>query len=367
MKKERLIIHIGMHKTGSSSIQKSLEAQRVGSNYKYCKLNSCNHSVEMYSLFTGVLHPLQVKGGIKSREELLKLNHTTQKHLINNILNSNKENLIISGEDISSMNIDSLNRMRDFFDRYFKEILIVAYIRSPKSYIESAFQQLVRGGMDSFNLERSYPNYRDRFEKFDLIFGKESVKLWKFNHKTFKNQDVVEDFCYRLNIDINKKNIYRINESISQEALSILYLLRKYSNETIKDSDKFRLDLKKVEILNRIDGKKLRFSNKLLEPILKRYKDDIDWIESRLQEPIRDNLGDDSNSISSESDLLDIKEETINKLYDAIGYKKRPKIDLNNKEELAKYIDALLHQKASMELKRQRQIRAIKQSKDKKI
>jgi len=367
MKKERLIIHIGMHKTGSSSIQRSLDTQRVGNNYKYCKLRAFNHSVEIYTLFSKALHPIHIKQGINTRKELLHINHKTEKLLIGNILNYNRENLIISGEDVSSMNMDSLNRMRDFFDRYFKEILIVAYIRSPKSYIESAFQQLVRGGMGSFNLENSYPNYKDRFEKFDLIFGKESVKLWKFEHKAFKNQDVVEDFCYRLNIDINKKNIYRINESISQEALSILYLLRKYSNESIRDIKKFHIDLKKVEILSKIEGKKLKFSNALLKPILDKNKDDIKWIESRLQEPLRDDIKEDSkDSIGSEDDLLKIDEESIYKLYKIVGYDKKPKLDLNNKEELANHLNTILNEMASIELENQRQMRMAQKLKGKK-
>ena len=48
---KRCIIHIGMHKTGSTSIQRSLQGYR-DDRFQYARLGkTANHSLAMYSLF----------------------------------------------------------------------------------------------------------------------------------------------------------------------------------------------------------------------------------------------------------------------------------------------------------------------------
>ncbi len=93
--------------------------------------------------------------------------------------------MIISGEGIRRLTELELINLREFFLKYFDRVRIVAYVRKPKSYLESSFQQSVQGGMNYFNLNKIYPNYRDLFEKFDNVFGKENVTIWKFDPNRF--------------------------------------------------------------------------------------------------------------------------------------------------------------------------------------
>ena len=105
---------------------------------------------------------------------------------------------------------------------------IVAYVRSPAAYLTSVFQQKVKGGsLKNFKLEDRYRNYENSFSKFDVVFGRDNVQLWKFDPRTFPDGCVVRDFCLRLGIDLPVERIVRANESPSRQIVSMLYMYRK--------------------------------------------------------------------------------------------------------------------------------------------
>ena len=51
MRKKEIIIHIGMHKTGSSSIQQTLHKYMNDKRFTYVDLGHANHSRQISSLF----------------------------------------------------------------------------------------------------------------------------------------------------------------------------------------------------------------------------------------------------------------------------------------------------------------------------
>ena len=65
--------------------------------------------------------------------------------------------------------------------------------------MESAFQQLVKyHNFNTFNFSIVYPHYKKKIHKFDKVFGIENVNLWKFDPKSFPNNDIILDFCSHL-------------------------------------------------------------------------------------------------------------------------------------------------------------------------
>lgn len=318
MKLEEIIIHIGMHKTGTTSIQRTLNKNLNNSSFAYIKLQNPNHSKEIFTLFEEKNHPS--RDSIHNTE-IEKNNALTEKKLIDNFNQNIDKKIIISGESIRGISQSGLINFKIFLEKYFKKITIVAYIRSPKGYMESALQQIIKNGTSSFNLntdlERIYPNYR-KFNHFFKVFGRKNVKLWKFDPKIFPHGNVVLDFCQRLGIDMDIKDVINDNESISKEALSLLYIYRKFGPGYGIGPNAMQENHKLIKILSSINGHKVKLSPNIVNNILTKHQNDIKWIEDILGTSFIEKSQYPNDFIDSEEDFLNIDSSTINKLKDIL-------------------------------------------------
>src|SRR4029079_5237682 len=119
----------------------------------------------------------------------------------------------------------AVERMREFFDERCDKLSIVGYVRPPAGFVTSAFQERVKGGsLRRFDVASGYRNYQNCFGKFDAVFGRERVHLWKFDPPSFPDGCAVRDFCARLGIALPARRIRRLNESLSREMVSLLYI-----------------------------------------------------------------------------------------------------------------------------------------------
>lgn len=325
MENKECIVHIGMHKTGSSSIQHSLYRMTESETFCYFDLESPNHSGRIFSMFSKTKMSHAHKKLNRTENDIVNFNLETKNMLISNIKKCNKDVMIISGEAISILSKNELEDFRDFLYQYFQKITIVGYVRTVKSYIESSFQQIVKGGVGHFIVANLYPDYRDRFEKFDLVFGPENVKLWKFDPKSFPNGNVVMDFCNRLKITIKSEQTVRVNESISKEALSLLYIYRKYGAGYGIGTNVIRENNMLITSLKDIGKTKIKFSPSLIKPLIENNQEDFLWMEKRLGEKLTENMSLGVDDIMNEEDLLRVDKESFQVLSDMIKDNSFPK------------------------------------------
>ena len=300
----RIILHFGMHKTGSTSIQNSFfNNAGLLEHLLYPDFGTHSHNPLLSNLYGR-------KAAKAPSPEIAKRKKINAKTKLKTALDTNLEkndDILISAEVLSAFNIKQLNKLYSLLSTYAKEIIAVGYIRSPKSYIESAFQETLKGGnIKRLDLTKRYPNYQERIQKFDLILGQENVFLWKFNPSAFPDGCVVRDFCQRLNINLPAESMVRVNESLSLGAVSLLYAYSKFKSKLkiIDDHRKSqKLFIKNVSDYQ--DGKKLHFASSLILPILEQHKLDLEWMEARLGESLAENIYlHDDQAIASESDLL---------------------------------------------------------------
>ncbi|MGZ8151558.1 MAG: hypothetical protein ACXW0Q_01220 [Methylovulum sp.] len=236
-------------------------------------------------------------------------------------LDSAGENLLISGEWLCSNAIElpKILELKDWLTRHVEKVLIVGYIREPKSYMESSFQERLKGGYFNLDFEKLYPKYRERVEKFDNTFGKENVKLWKFSPAKFKNGCVVQDFCTRLGIEFPAALIKRTNESLSLGAISFLYTYRKYGPGYGTGRMVIKENKLLINRLSQLAGSKMHFSWESVDPVLTAHRSDIQWIESRMDEPLVEKTKRGANNIQSEHDLLKYRPEDLQWLAEQLG------------------------------------------------
>lgn len=314
------IVHVGMHKTGSSSIQRSLQGFSDG-EIVYAQFgNQSNHSVPLRSLFT----PHQEKYFShrttgRTGEQLQSYIDKTWVVLENNLANVGDRTLLFSAEGISLLPKKGLKRLHTYLKSKFDNISIVAYVRPPMGYISSSFQQRLKGGVLGFS-RPTYRSYKKSFSRLDEIFGRENVLLWKFSPENFPGNCVVQDFCRRLGIALPVSSIIHTNESMSRETATLLYIYSKFAAELGFEKLTGGMSRDLIGVLSSVEGTKFRFAPSLVKPLLEKNQKDIEWMEARLGQPLKEDLPQDHPSdIRDEHDLLTPDPVVVQELRDKLG------------------------------------------------
>lgn len=342
-KRDLCIVHIGMPKTGSSSIQESFFSGISDKKISYANLHEANHSIALYGMFTENPETYHIfsKKGWKTKE-ISAFNTKNKELLIDGFLNHVSPIEIISGEDIYHLSEDAVLKMKLFLTNYFQKIIIIAYVRPPKSFMESAFQQLVKhNDLGTFNFNCIYHPYKN-LEKFDNIFGKENVRLWKFDPTQFPNGDIFFDFCQKIGINFDKSKSNKANESISQEAVSMLFTYHYFGNKTDFGYSEYLLEHALINLFRSVGDTKFRFSQSLIESVLSKYHDDYSWIKSRMDDSLHEKYESTDSTIGSEEELLNFSIKMITYLEQLIGKEYLPtELFGNTPRDVAKLVDIL--------------------------
>lgn len=319
--KPRCILHIGMPKTGSSSIQTTLFREKIIKGCEYLNIGSeGNHSTIIYSLFSKKpdLHHAHIAAN-RSKEQIEEFIKYYREQLVKTLVSIRSKQYIISGEDILFLEEDELLQMKRTLMQFSSEIHVIAYVRPPISFMQSAFQQNVKEGDIRFGIADYYPEYRNRFEKFDRVFGQENVFLNKFDVDSLFEGDVVSDFTNKIGISISKEKITRVNESISLEAIALLYVFYKFgrSGDCLVGGKNHKL----VHDLSKFGVRKFKYSKVLSDHIRTILADDIHWMENRLKCTLAESTSGNGDGVSSEKDLIEIAFVNRDKLSELISQK----------------------------------------------
>ncbi len=239
MKETTVYLHIGRHKTGTTTIQSILS-----SNYDILLEN-------------GVLYP---KTG---REDYQKINHhglfgdTTKikkkdisidieivRKLRLEILSSNCETVIISSEVFSRplINFDSIRLLSEILG--FK-IKLIVYLRKQSTFLLSSYAERIKQGIVQkyeqpldINLELDYLEFLNSFEE---IFGADNITIFIFEDNN--GSQLFKNFISEINIDLYKKckiDSTKFNEKLCWSYLYFLgsiknpYLKRMFSNSYVR-------------------------------------------------------------------------------------------------------------------------------------
>ena len=334
----RCIIHIGMHKTGSTSIQQSL-VKFSDDRFLYGGFGELgNHSLTIYTLFSSNPERHHLHRNAPDRVAAYKA--AALKNLQRSIATTRGRTLLLSGEDISALPEGDLKKLRNYMEKRFENLTVIAYVRPPGGFISSSFQQRVQGGgMNVFDPQRLYQGYRARFEKFDRVFGRDHVELWKFDPKTFPGGDVVLDFARKLSLTIPPRRIIRTNESLPAQGVAALYSYNKfgeYAGANILDG------AEGAALARLFSGEKFRLSPDAIRPVLADNRPDIAWMEERLGQSLDESLGEHrENDVRTEHDLLRPNPALAATLRKKLGKAAPPEVTGATPQDIARLIHTL--------------------------
>lgn len=342
----RVVIHAGMHKTGSSSIQEYFWNSK-DENLAYARWTGSNHCGLFVLLFEDA-DRLARYHGFKARgadfiSALPRMKERWLESLKEDLTQNEGKTLVFSAEDISAPEFrNAVVRMRDFFKSYATQIEVVGYVRSPLSFAVSAFQQMLKdGGMSKLQVEALWPHYRSRFEMLEEIFGIDNVTLRIYDLAHFEGGDIVRDFASILGVGVREALPAHVNASLSAEATALLFVQRRLGDGYLSGfmgaqagNNSF------VDKLRTIGEGKMTFSEEIWNPVLERHADDLKWIENRLGRKLDQVYPVESFKVGSESDLIQLALQSYDALedllFDSIRTSSRPPV-----QRLARALDLL--------------------------
>jgi len=321
--KKKLYLHIGLPKTGSTSIQKMLVDNQeqllkagvfipfLGWRYKY-KNYTFHSNLDFEIRNTNQFDP---KKG-------------TWKTLIAAYQNSNCQKAIVSWEglgDFSESEIIALHKLiRDHFDT-----TIICYLRRQDRLINSNYCQQVKLGIKHYNfktfLHLPHKPYKYNFKLFlDMwsdIFSREKVIARIFEKEQFLNGNLIDDFLDACGIspDIIEEGKNDIKNSAPNRtsilaALEVSRILEdSYESNVIEEKE--RIIKKVVKDLNEIkdDVRFFGFKNKEAKAFLSKYneansavaREYFSWENGRL---FLDNKPLNPNENSSDDKVLSFEQ-----------------------------------------------------------
>jgi hypothetical protein len=324
------IFHLGMPKTGTTSIQESLYYGLKDPAFHYVGFVgnvSGFHAVP--TIFGSPRNPFFTNIQMGFSGHRIRLERRWLEWQLERAMRQAShrgQSLILSAESAWFMDQAGWQHFRRFMEARRFTVSVIAYLRPWKQWLESHFQQRMRAGWGPIQAlpdDLIILNHKDRILKLDAVFGAENVELVKFERSSFPEGCVVQDFCRRVGIRFDPARVIRANDSLHLPALRFLYSYRRFgAGSTLgwKAMTEYRL---LVQRMDELGGPPMRFHSSLVETLLDMLSPQRAWLEKRLGESWDEDIHryDDSISIRDESDLLTYEPKDLEWLAEATGGK----------------------------------------------
>lgn len=327
----KVIIHIGVHKTASTTIQNQLGLNKSllkenGFLYPlFCVNNGIiyNHSVPFVSLFHG--NPAEYmfnkihKFDSKEKIDNLLLNY--EKQLSEQIHQFPGETLLLSGEDISRFSEIELFEFKTYFDKIgitTKNLEIIMFCRQPVTRLKSSIDLRIRNNGSTIerelNTQQPDTYYRSIISRFSKVFGKNAIKVFRFEDAIGHNQGPTGFFLEKIGADpdlISHFKNDRYNPSSSYETVRIFSEI--HEKLPCKEGLPYSYQGAIRELLWAMPGQKFVLPLSFQQAIWERTKQDVDWLCETFSLPNYTFEGEESPPISKRW-----SRETIQYLYKII-------------------------------------------------
>ncbi|MBU4180923.1 MAG: hypothetical protein KJ565_04450 [Gammaproteobacteria bacterium] len=232
---KKIVLHVGMHKTGSTSIQASLAGYRDGV-FEYATLppvvkaereHAYNHSFLINTAFdkdskrVGMLLRVGVVANDFDRVRV-----QCRDALEACLRASEAEVLILSAETITNFDLESTQELGVMLRQYASDIQVYAYVRDPFDYVKAITQEAIKWGHAGDHLHPL--SYRNNFDHIEDVFGAENVSYRLYRREKLLNGDVIADFASWIGLKKDPAHRLEANATLSTDAVRCIYALNNY-------------------------------------------------------------------------------------------------------------------------------------------
>ena len=278
----KLILHAGMHKTGSTAIQHWLRRAKLADAH-FFKWRNANHSDLFVLLFEDDPqdHPAFARPGY-TRERALQDREAEKQKIRRQIDSAGKDVFVFSAERVSAASDAAVEAMRDFFAEFFPDIQVYAYVRKPSGFMTSMFQQHLKTGRIKLSFAELWPNYRRRLRRFDRIFGPENVHLRSYDALVARGTEIVGDFAQWTGLATAAPHNIVLNWSMSATGMALLYFYRKHVEPDLTPAKRARYDRYLLYAGQTIPGEKFHIALEASAQDSEKVAKDLAWINERM-------------------------------------------------------------------------------------
>ncbi|MTH94771.1 hypothetical protein [Roseibium sp. RKSG952] len=286
------ILHIGQHKTGTSSIQRSLGAvdRKLDClNFRYLNGKIRNHSFIISPAFgnknsLSYYRKLKFGHGIPFRKMTRDEARMVLRNEVKSAQQSNQK-IVISAEDFCALKHEEVQDARDFFVNCgVSKFKVIGYFRGVQSWANSFSQQIIKQGNATLEdvFERvPYPMYRELFEKFLEVFGRSNVSLNPYEKAALAEGCVVRDFLQRSGLEVPNEHfsLINVNSSLNSYQVQIAsYMTELYRQKGWKNRQELSRTFHRVGLDQ--TSQKFYLPSKVISQALVHARADADWLVS---------------------------------------------------------------------------------------
>jgi len=229
----KVFLHIGTHKTGTSSIQRFLTINR----------KALRKQGFFYPEFFGPSsHFFALHFGFGTPKKVIETNQQwsleEQKTLIHERMTSQvkkNEHIILSSEILASVRPAEGYKMRAAIKDFFpsRQVKVICYLRRQDHYLESSYNQKLKTGRFSGTIKQHVQNtncdWHWLLTTYAEIFGKGNIIVRVFEKAAFTDQDILHDFLVILGIPSFNGFVFpheKVNVRFKHEVIEMITLCR---------------------------------------------------------------------------------------------------------------------------------------------
>lgn len=294
-----LYLHIGMHKTGTSAIQRFFLANgqalaRMGVLYPP------GREMKRIGFISAALQARAGNSGTGSVKTLKETRESLLAEVSTDLARRPGALAVISEELLSSqlLSDEEVEWLREMLSRYFDRIQVIIYIRRQDELLLSGYSTIIKNG-HSLPLRLPTGAAISRYDHWETlsrwirVFGRERVICRKFERASLKSQDVLDDFLEIAGIDLKPplRRTKSRNESLDAECLEFLRMFNRHNPRGNNRFDPVRG--KVVSLLTAIsDGPLLTLPESELAGFMESFRDSNAKIASEFFGGVRSAPGD---------------------------------------------------------------------------
>lgn len=263
--KPKFILHIGVEKTGTTTIQEFLHLNRsllsdqgiyfprfmnLRNHQKLAVFCSNEHKSNQFTKMNDIDEPGKRR---KWKNDLSVLFDKKMKKL-----SGNYHSVLISAEHFSSLlrEQNEIQNLKKFLGKYASSFSIIIYIRRQDLIAGSMISNAAKAGIGKAMpagdeiFRRHFYDYNQLLKKWSNVFERKNIRLCIFEKPQLQNGDLLKDFMMQAGISQDEQFKFpgRLNTSLSATAVEAAFLFNKLfpvdqSSMDLKTLRDFREDL----------------------------------------------------------------------------------------------------------------------------
>jgi hypothetical protein len=282
-----IILHVGLHKTGSTSIQNNCQFHSheflLDHGIFYANFASNgklrpNHGGPI----TAALLDDPDKYGKEWRSQLTGDPQREFREYFDEILeNPQAEHLLLSGESLSLLEDEDMRLLQSKLLAHTEQLRVLVFLRNPYSFLESIIQQRVRVNWAG-DIEPLITVMRLRYERLHNVFGG-ALEVLNFDECLQHPKGLVGSFFTHCGIpesDLEQLTPVVANTSISLEAFQIMLAINQHcAKEENLQSSRVPRDLR---ALHALPGNRFHLRDLPDSPHFTQLEEEVLWFEDEL-------------------------------------------------------------------------------------